>query len=228
MVKAAASDLSVAAQDYLKLVYTAGEWSDAPVTIGMLADRLGLSMSTVSEGVAKLVRQGLLSHAKYSNVSLTPTGRACALVMVRRHRILETFLVKTLGYAWDEVHDEAESLEHAVSDELITRIDQVLGHPAVDPHGDPIPTAEGRIDYPAADRLTAAGPGEPVMILRVSDADPELLRYFTGLGLFPGTILTADQPKPFTAGLTFHVTGGKNIVLTTQATDALWVCPATA
>lgn len=227
VVKAAASDLSVAAQDYLKLLYTTGEWSDAPVTVGLLAERLGLSMSTVSEGIAKLALQGLVSHAKYSSVSLTPNGKRCALVMVRRHRVLETFLVQTLGYTWDEVHDEAEKLEHAASERLIDRMDELLGHPSADPHGDPIPTADGQVSHPEARRLTAAQQGQSVVICRVSDTDPKLLRHFSGLGLTPGTQLAIGQRKPFTAGTTFRVTGsGQEITLGTEASDAVWVVSA--
>lgn len=221
------SDLSTAAQDYLKLIYTAGEWSDAAVTVGVLAERLGVSMSTVSEGIGKLARQGLVSHVKYSSVSLTASGRVYALLMVRRHRILETFLARILGYSWDEIHDEAEALEHAVSENLIARMDELLGHPEADPHGDPIPTADGRTDRPSASQLTAAPPGHQVVICRVSDADPELLRYFSGLGLTPGAALTVGEPKPFTAGTTFRISGsGQDITLAAQATDALWVVPA--
>ncbi|TNB75710.1 metal-dependent transcriptional regulator [Arthrobacter sp. BB-1] len=229
MAKADGSDLTVAAQDYLKLLYTANEWSDAPVTVGLLADRLGLSMSTVSEGIAKLALQGLVIHAKYSSVSLTPDGRRYALVMVRRHRVLETFLVQTLGYSWDEVHDEAEKLEHAASEDLIARMDELLGHPSTDPHGDPIPTADGRVSRPEARQLTAAQPGQDVVICRVSDTDPKLLRYFSRLGLTPGSKLTIGQRKPFTAGTTVRMTGsGQDITLGTEAADAVWVVPASS
>jgi DtxR family Mn-dependent transcriptional regulator len=129
-------------------------------------------MSTASEGTGKLARQGLVTHTRYCSVSLTTAGRAWALVMVRRHRILETFLVRALGYSWDEVHNEAEALEHPVSEKLIARMDQLPGHPVTDPHGDPIPTPDGRLDQPAASQLTTAGPGDQVIICRVSDADP--------------------------------------------------------
>ncbi|MEV7998121.1 MULTISPECIES: metal-dependent transcriptional regulator [Pseudarthrobacter] len=229
MDKPVVSDLTVAAQAYLKLLYTAGEWSEAPVTVGLLADRLGLSMSTVSEGIAKLARRDLVTHAKYSSVSLTPNGRLYALVMVRRHRLLETFLVQTLGYTWDEIHDEAAKLEHAASEHLIATMDELLEHPSADPHGDPIPTADGQMRRPGASQLTAAQPGQNAVICRVSDADPKLLRYFSALGLTPGTELTIRERKPFAAGTTFHVTrSGQDITLGTEATDAVWVVPASS
>lgn len=220
-----AADLTTAAQDYLKLIYTAGEWSDTPVTIGLLADRLGVSMSTVSEGIGKLALQGLVTHAKYASVELTRSGRECALLMVRRHRVLETYLVQALDYSWDEVHQEAEALEHAVSEDLITRMAEQLGHPSVDPHGDPIPTADGRIDRPDALQITLAPSGQRTVIRRVSDADPALLRYLSGLGLVPGTEVTVQEPKPFSAGITVRVaTGpGEDITLGAEAADALWV-----
>ncbi|WP_455836942.1 metal-dependent transcriptional regulator [Pseudarthrobacter siccitolerans] len=223
-----ASELTAAAQDYLKLIYTSGEWSDAPVTVGQLADRLGVSMSTVSEGIGKLGRQGLVSHARYGSVKLTEPGRSCALLMVRRHRILETYLVHALGYTWDEVHVEAEALEHAVSEDLIARMDEQLGHPASDPHGDPIPTADGQISRPDALQLTQALPGRKAVIRRVADADPALLRYLSGLGLVPGTEVMVLEPKPFAAGTTVHTTTGpgQDITLGIKASDALWVEPA--
>ena len=142
--------LTPAVQDYLKAVWSAGEWSTAPVTTKMLAERLGVGAPTVSEMVRRLCDQGLLSHVRYGAVSLTTAGRAQAVAMVRRHRLIETFLVSELGYSWDEVHDEAEVLEHAVSDLLVDRIAARLGHPIRDPHGDPIPASDGTVTQPAA------------------------------------------------------------------------------
>ncbi|MEO5316033.1 metal-dependent transcriptional regulator [Pseudarthrobacter sp. CC12] len=221
------ADLTAAAQDYLKLIYTVGEWSDAPVTIGVLAGRLGVSMSTASEGIGKLARQGLVSHAKYGSVELTGPGLECALMMVRRHRILETYLVRALGYSWDEVHPGAEALEHAVSEDLIDRMDAQLGHPGADPHGDPIPTADGQVTRPDAIPLKLAPPGGKLVLRRVADADPALLRYLSGLGLVPGTELTVADPKPFAAGTAVRVVGsGEDIILGDAALEALWAGPA--
>ena len=147
--------------------------------------------------------------------------------MVRRHRLLETFLVEALGYAWDEVHHEAEVLEHAVSDTLITRIDTLLGHPVRDPHGDPIPSPDGRSHLPDAMQLTAVVPGQRVTISRVSDADPALLRYFSGLGLTPDTELTVMERRPFSAATTVRVSGqGEDIGLGLPASDAIWAVPS--
>lgn len=220
------SDLTASAQDYLKLIWSATEWHGKPVTVGGMADRLGVSASTASEGVRKLASQGLVSHARYGSIELTSAGREHAVAMVRRHRLLETFLVEVLGYAWDEVHNEAEVLEHAVSDTLITRIDALLDHPASDPHGDPIPSPDGRAHWPAATQLSATVPGQTVTICRVSDADPSLLRYFSGLGLVPDTDLTVRERRPFSAATTIRVSGrNADIDLSRPASYAIWVVP---
>lgn len=168
---AKATDLTAVAQDYLKLIWSAREWSDEAVTVGLVAERLGVSASTASEGIRKYTAQGLLTHARYGGVGLTPTGgEEYALEMVRRHRLLETFLVENLGYRWDEVHHEAEVLEHAVSDRFIARIDALLGHPRHDPHGDPIPLPGEHLDRSDAVPLSAVQPGgDAVIIRRVSD-----------------------------------------------------------
>src|SRR3954462_5204668 len=165
----AAPTVTPVAQDYLKLVWNAQEWSDAPVTTTMLAERLGVGASTVSETVRRLTDQGLLTHPPYAAIELTAAGRALAVAMVRRHRLLETFLVEELGYGWDEVHDEAEVLEHAVSDELGERMDRRLGFPARDPHGDPIPTSDGTPRRPDAVPLLEAEAGAMLTVVRISD-----------------------------------------------------------
>ena len=136
------SDLSASTQDYLKAIWELEEWSDQPATTSMIAKALGVKQSTVSDTVRKLADQELVSHKRYGSVQLTEQGRAHALQMVRRHRLIETFLVQVLDYSWDEVHDEAEQLEHAVSDLLVERVAELLHHPTRDPHGDPIPRVE--------------------------------------------------------------------------------------
>ncbi|WP_298456662.1 metal-dependent transcriptional regulator [uncultured Cellulomonas sp.] len=185
------SALTPVAQDYLKVVWAAGEWSTAPVTTKRLAERLGVGAPTVSETVRRLCDQGLLAHARYGAVELTAAGRAHAVAMVRRHRLIETFLVRELGYGWDEVHDEAEVLEHAVSDLLVERLDERLGHPVRDPHGDPIPTAAGHVPALAAQPLRDVPAGRWV-VARISDADPALLRSFTALGIVVDAVLDLD------------------------------------
>ncbi|WP_449385012.1 metal-dependent transcriptional regulator [Cellulomonas soli] len=174
--------LSAVWQDYLKVVWSAREWLERPVTTKMLATRLGVGASTVSETVRRLADAGLLTHEPYGAVELTEAGRSHALAMVRRHRLVETFLVEVLGYGWDEVHDEAEVLEHAVSDLFVDRLAERLGHPARDPHGDPIPAPDGTIAVPDAHPLWEVEPGE-YAVARISDEDPGLLRYLDQVGL---------------------------------------------
>ncbi|MDO5878134.1 MULTISPECIES: metal-dependent transcriptional regulator [Paenarthrobacter] len=219
-----AADLTAVAQDYLKSVWSAQEWSDEPVTVGLIAERLGVSASTASEGIRKYTAQGLLRHARYGGVELTPVGTEYALMMVRRHRLLETFLVEKLGYRWDEVHHEAEVLEHAVSDTFITRIDALLGQPRHDPHGDPIPSSGEYPDTENMMQLNTVPTGLTVVIRRVSDDSSEMLRYFAHHGLIPGTGLSVQEPKAFTAGIPVHVADtGKDVVLGNEAAAALWV-----
>jgi DtxR family transcriptional regulator, Mn-dependent transcriptional regulator len=213
--------LTPVAQDYLKVVWAAGEWSTAPVTTKRLAERLGVGAPTVSETVRRLCDQGLLRHEPYGAVELTPRGRAHAVAMVRRHRLLETFLVRELGYGWDEVHDEAEVLEHAVSDLLVERLDARLGHPVRDPHGDPIPTADGHVPAPAARPLGDAEPGTWV-VARISDADPELLRYFDSLGLGVD-VLVEVAAAPSGADEVTAVVGGRSVALDARAAGSVWV-----
>lgn len=184
------SELSSTVQDYLKVIWSATEWAPAPVTVTQLAGRMGVRKATVSDAVRRLVDAGLLTNEPYGAVELTELGREHAVGMVRRHRILETFLVESLGYDWDEVHDEAERLEHAVSDTLIDRIDALLGHPLRDPHGDPIPTRDGASRVPEAMLLTDAPAGVPLRVERISDADPAVLRGLAAHGIRPGTTLT--------------------------------------
>ncbi|UKA56640.1 metal-dependent transcriptional regulator (plasmid) [Arthrobacter sp. FW305-BF8] len=221
------SDLTPSAQDYLKFIWSAAEWSKEDVTIGRIAGGLGLGASTVSQGVRKLADRGFVTHARYGSIELTPAGRDLAVMMVRRHRLLETFLVQVLGYGWDEIHHEAEVLEHAVSEAFLARIDELLGHPVRDPHGDPIPSPNGAYHRAEAQQLTAAGPGNRVTIYRVSDADAGLLRYLAGLGLTPGTELVIEERGTFSPGPTVRATGqDQDITLGTQASDAVWVIPS--
>ncbi len=175
--------LTAVAQDYLKVVWSAQEWSDEPVTTKLLAERLGVGASTVSETVRRLATQGLLDHARYGAVQLTARGRDHAVEIIRRHRLIETFLVQTLGYGWDEVHDEAEVLEHAVSDRMVDRIDDLLGHPVRDPHGDPIPTRDGQVRRVDAELLAHVSAGTQGVVARISDADPAVLRTLAEQGI---------------------------------------------
>lgn len=217
------TSLTESTQNYLKTIWTLNEWSDEPVTASAISAATGLRLSSVSDAVRKLTGQGYLQHAPYGAVDLTEQGRLHALAMVRRHRLLETFLVETLGYTWDQVHDEAEVLEHSVSDFMVERIAQLLGNPDRDPHGDPIPTADGRVDAPSATRLTEIEPGQSVRVERISDADPQLLQYFSTQGIVVGSRLTASAGEPFSGSLTVSVDDGASLSLGREATDAVFV-----
>ncbi|MCU1410185.1 MAG: metal-dependent transcriptional regulator [Rhodoglobus sp.] len=177
-------------EDYLKVIYAHTEWQPEPITSGALAARLGLAASSVTEMVKKLVAQGLVVHEPYGAIELSRDGTALALRMIRRHRLIETWLVDHIGYTWDEVHDEAEVLEHAMSDRLLDALDAQLGHPVRDPHGDPIPAADGTVERPAARLLAEAEGGR---VVRISDRDPLLLRHLEAEGIVVDAVVTPEQ-----------------------------------
>ncbi len=223
--------LTAVGQDYLKAIWNAQEWSpkDAPhkVSTKMLAEKIGVSASTASESIRRLAEQGLVDHEKYGAVSLTEAGRRAALEMVRRHRLLETFLVDELGYGWDEVHDEAEVLEHAVSDRLVARIDAKLGFPQRDPHGDPIPASDGQVPTPPARQLWACGEGDRGTVARISDADPEMLRYFTDVGISLDSRLRVLTRREFAGMISVAIEAADGAATTVDlgspAARAIWV-----
>ncbi|MCA0252871.1 MAG: metal-dependent transcriptional regulator [Actinobacteria bacterium] len=188
--------LTPVAQDYLKVVWGATEWGEPPITTTGLAARFGTTAANVSETVRRLAAQGLVEYQPYRPVALTERGRRLAMAMVRRHRLIECFLAQVLGYGWDEVHDEAERLEHAVSDDFLARIDRLLDHPQFDPHGDPIPGPDGTLPAPApALLLSQAAPGR-YLVARVSDADPDALARLRERGLVPGVVIDSADLDP--------------------------------
>ena len=180
-------------EDYLKAIWAHTEWQPRPMTSGELAARLSLAPSSVSEMLKKLVAQGLVEHEPYGAIHLTDPGRSAALRMLRRHRLIETWLVERFGYGWDEVHDEAEVLEHVLSDRLLAAIDAQLGNPVRDPHGDPIPDADGVVTRPdavLASELDAATRGR---VARISDRDPDVLRRIGDAGIGLDTVIAAGE-----------------------------------
>lgn len=218
------NQLSDSAQNYLKIIYGLSEWSDDPVTASVIASKSGMKLSTVSGALTKLRQQGLLDHAPYGAVSLTDQGREYAVAMVRRHRLIETFLVQMLGYGWEQVHDEAEQLEHAVSDFMIERIDDLLEHPSRDPHGDPIPTASGEISIPEAVQLATIKDGSKVVVERISDDDSDLLQYFLEHGIIVGARLQITAGDPFSDTLeVLSETAEQPLRLGIRATSSVWV-----
>lgn len=220
--------LSAVAQDYLKVIWTASEWSEDTVSTKMLSERIGVSASTVSEAIRKLADQGMVDHARYGAISLTERGRHAAVAMVRRHRLIETYLVRELGYGWDEVHDEAEILEHAVSDLMMSRIDAKLGFPQRDPHGDPIPSVDGDISAPEATRLSDYANGQNGRVARISDSDPAILRYFDTVGITLDLVITVVERRDYagTVAIELGHEESNTIDLGQRAAEAIWMVPA--
>lgn len=216
------SDLTPSTQNYLKEMWLLQEWSDEPITVSGLADRMGLKLSSVSDAMRKLAAEGLVNHAPYTPVTLTALGERHAVDMVRRHRLIETFLVETLGYEWDEVHVEAENLEHAVSDLMIQRMDAFLGHPSRDPHGDPIPQADGTVTQPDARLLHEFAAGESVVVERISDDNPALLQYLAGKDIGVGSELQLREQEPFSDTVNF-TSGTQPVSLGHWAAGKIWV-----
>ncbi|SJN39026.1 Mn-dependent transcriptional regulator MntR [Microbacterium esteraromaticum] len=206
---------SPAFDDYLKTVYAHTEWQDAPITPSQLAAALGIAPSSVTEMVKKLAAAGLVSHVPYGAVRLTDAGRDRALAMVRRHRLIETWLVREFGYAWHEVHDEAEVLEHTISDRLLEGIDARLGRPRFDPHGDAIPDAAGHVEREPFVLLADAASGHSGRVLRVSDRDPELLRELEAAGIAVGRSL-----QVMASGILLD---GTSVTLPDGAAEAIWL-----
>lgn len=217
---------SSSVQDYVKTIYALSEWHDQPVTSSRLAARLSVANSSVSEMIRKLAELGLVDHKPYRPVELTGDGRRLALAMVRRHRLLETFLVRDLGYRWDEVHDEAELLEHTVSDTFIDRLDARLDFPSADPHGDPIPTAAGEITLPDALPLHSFDDGHAGRVARISDEDPQLLRFLAAEDIGIGSTVTVLGRTPFGGPLRARVgtgTGARDLSFGDELIRAIWV-----
>jgi DtxR family transcriptional regulator, Mn-dependent transcriptional regulator len=217
-------ELSPPAQDCLKAIWRAEEWRTGPATTSSLAASLGVAASTVSEMVRRLGSQGLVLHEPYAPVELSDAGRAVALAVVRRHRLIESYLVERLGYTWDEVHDEAEVLEHAVSDRLVERIDAALGRPTHDPHGDPIPTADGRLPQASLTLLGDVDQGAAARIARISDSDPELLRYLTANGVAIGARVRLLERQPATGVVRLGLAEDRDdLFLGEPAQRAIWL-----
>lgn len=193
-------------EDYLKAIYHLEESGGAAQT-SAIADLLALAPPSVSGMIKRLSEVGLLQHVPYRGVQLTAKGRRAALKMLRRHRILETYLMEKLGYDWDSVHQEAERLEHAVSDELIERMAMALGNPRYDPHGAPIPTVTGEVEQLHQVPLVDIPVGETAQLKMVSDEDPERLRFIASLGLRPGVTFQLVGRQPFHGPLTIRVAG---------------------
>ena len=207
------TDISEAVENYAKAIY-AIEQRSGTVTTNALAGRLGVTAASASGMIKKLDSLGLVSHVPYKGVKLTEEGERLALEVIRHHRLLELYLAESLDVPWDRVHAEAEVLEHVLSEELEELIAAKLGHPTVDPHGDPIPTADLVIEERPTSSLADLNPGARATFVRISDSDPEMLRYLADRGIAPGDDFEVIDKQPFD-GPTFarfgddvHVLGG--------------------
>lgn len=212
-------------EDYLKTIYDLTADSGRAST-NHIAERMGVTAASVTNMIQKLAATDppLLKYRKHRGVVLTKDGERVALEIVRHHRLLEMFLHQTLGYSWDEVHEEADRLEHVISEEFEERIAERLGHPRHDPHGDPIPTRELELPKAKATTLSDMRPGQKAVIQRVRDSDPDLLRYLSDLGLTPGARITILDFSPFDNNLRLRVEGeDEAVVLGPSITSQVFV-----
>lgn len=198
--------LSQAVEDYLKVIYKLQRENER-VTTTDLAKALKVSPASVTNMMKKLAKMRLVQHTSYQGVGLTKAGEKVALEVVRHHRLLELYLKEALGYSWDQVHDEAEKLEHHISEEFEERIDRMLDYPRTDPHGDPIPTREGVMAALRGKSLAESEPGERLIILRVRDSDPEVLRYLARIGMRLEVIIEVKDKQPFNGPLLLDIDG---------------------
>ncbi len=205
------AELTTAVQDYLKEIYKLS--ADAGrATTSAIAERMGVAKPSVTAMLKKLAALGLADHEPYRGVVLTPRGNLVALEVIRHHRLLEMYLSESLGLPIDAVHAEADRLEHALSEEVEARIDEQLGFPSHDPHGDPIPDAELRLEPSILRALSSLAPGEQAIVRRVPDGDAELLRYLSRLELLPGRTIEVTDSAPFGGPLTVRAGEGDHAI----------------
>lgn len=202
--------LSQAVEDYLKTIYKLQGEAAAQTT--EIARSMNVSSASVTNMVKRLAKLGLVEYQSYKGVSLTEAGRKIALEIIRHHRLLEVYLKEVMGYSWAQLHEEAEHLEHHISEEFEARLDEMLGYPTHDPHGDPIPTAEGELAEVPADPLSEVTPGHAVVVQRVADEDPELLHYLEEIGLMPRAEVEVVGKAPFDGPITLRVEGQEHVV----------------
>ena len=215
--------LTISTQDYLKNIYELTENGGAAST-NALAKKLNIQAPSVTGMIQKLAsaKPALVQYEKHQGVTLTREGRKAALEVIRHHRLLEAWLVQTLGYSWDEVHEEAERLEHVISEDFEQRIAAAMGHPVRDPHGEPIPTADLTMPLDDSTPLSVLRPPQTATVKRVKASDIELLRYLDGLGLVPGTQIEVKEYSPFDHNLTIKL-GRKLFVLGLSITSKVFV-----
>jgi DtxR family Mn-dependent transcriptional regulator len=215
--------LSAKMEDYLKVIYELQRDGDGPVSTSAVADALDVTAPTATSAVETLAEQGFVEREKYKGARLTPEGETVALEIVRHHRLLETYLAEHLGYDWTEVHDEADRLEHHISEEFEERVAELLGDPEVDPHGDPIPRDSLEpVEEPVGTALADHEEGDAVVVQRVRDRDPEELAYLEDHGITPGTPVTIEEVTPIGL-LTVGLPDGETVSLPDAVADAVRV-----
>jgi len=208
-------------EDYIKSIYKL-ELRGEKATTSALAAQLDVADASITDMIKKLSEKGLVHYERYQGVTLTAKGKKMALSILRRHRLWEMFLVEHLGYSWDKVHDEAERLEHVTSDDLEHRLDEALGFPATDPHGDPIPTVNGQLLKTAYSSLSDHAAGEVVVVRRVSDGDPEILQHATSLGLGLNSKIVIKEKKNFDGSMVVKI-GKKESFISQQVAGSIFV-----
>lgn len=203
--------LSQAVEDYLKTIFTLESEGDKATTT-KIADALEVSSASATNMVKRLSKMGLVDYQSYKGASLTKSGRKIALEIIRHHRLLELYLLEVMGYSWDEVHDEAEKLEHHISEQFEDKIAKLLDDPTHDPHGDPIPTKDGLMPEMDAQPLIDAETDQDYIVSRVKDQDPELLRYLEKIGLLPGIKIRVKEMAPFKGPITLLIENNEQVV----------------
>ncbi len=214
-------------EDYLKAILLAGQPEEGSlVGMGQVAARLKVAPGTVTAMMKALADSGLVAYEPYTGVRLTAAGRQLATHVLRRHRLIELFLVEILGLDWSEVHAEAERLEHSVSDRVIERMDELLGRPSVDPHGDPIPTASGEVEESQAPSLLVCPLGRPLRVTRVTDQGGDFLRLVERSGLMPGSAVQVESRDEAADTVLLRLDGGDRLPLGYRAASKILVEPA--
>lgn len=219
------NQITSSVEDYLKAIYELTQEQERAST-NEIAEQMGVTPASTTGMIQKLAstQPPLVDYQKHHGVALTPEGQQNALEVIRHHRLLEAFLHEKLGYSWDEVHDEADRLEHVISEELEERISQALGDPAYDPHGDPIPTREFHMPDQPTTRMSDLMPGDRANVSRINDADPNLLRYLSSIGLTPNSEVTILESSPFDGNLKIEIAGLPSpVVLGPRVTSQIFI-----
>ena len=202
--------ITKAIEDYLKIIFKLADSNDGVVNTNAIAERLKISQASVTGMLKKLAELKFIVHTPYRGVELTTLGREVALEIIRHHRLLELYLARALGYSWDRVHDEAEKMEHVISEEFEDRMAEFLGEPTNDPHGAPIPSKDGNIKERSLETLSSVEVGQRVQIKQVSDRNPEMLRYLANIGIYPEVVIDVIEKAPFDGPLLVKIGNEKH------------------